>query len=121
MTKPLETGANDGSPAAHSNAARPKGPSHIGWGGMRRRAKNLVGQLPDIGRKQSFYAGIGVSAAVGLGVGILLGSRILRAVLASTVSYAVVEVSRTLVREWMASGREAPVTPAPRTANAGQG
>jgi hypothetical protein len=45
------------------------------------------------------YATIGIACAIGLGTGVLLGSRILRSVLASAVSYAVVELGRAYLRQ----------------------
>ena len=53
--------------------------------------------------KHDPYTALGMAAAAGIGVGILLGSRILRTVIGSAVSYAVIEVARTYVREQMAS------------------
>jgi hypothetical protein len=49
--------------------------------------------------KRSPYAALGVAFAVGMGVGILLGSRILRSVIASAVSYGVIELGRGYLRE----------------------
>lgn len=117
MTKPLETSAGDGAPRENDNAARLKGTSLLRWDGLRRRAKGFLAAMPasvDARVKKSPYGSVALAAGVGVGVGILLGSRVMRAVLASTASYAVVEVSRVLFREWLATGQPpAPTAPRP--------
>jgi hypothetical protein len=50
---------------------------------------NLTEQI-----KREPYAAIGIACAVGLGTGILLGSRLLRSVLSGAVSCAIVELGR---------------------------
>ncbi len=117
MTKPLETGDHAGSPADKTNAARRSRASHVGWNVIRRRAKDLVARMPegvDGSMKKNPYTSVAVAAAVGLGVGILLGSRVLRAVVASTVSYAVVEAARAFLREWMTTGGDGGPAASPR-------
>lgn len=66
------------------------------------RAKSLILGFPsnlDARIKQRPYATLGIACAVGMGAGILLGSRILRSVLVSTVSYALVEAGRAYLRQ----------------------
>jgi hypothetical protein len=118
MTKPLETGAHAGSPAEKTNAARRSRTAHVGWSVIRRRAKDLVAGMPEGvvgGMKKNPYTGVAVAGAVGLGVGILLGSRVLRAVVASTVSYAVVEATRAFLREWVTTGGDGGPAATPRS------
>ena len=50
-----------------------------------------------------------VAAVAGVGFGALLGSRILRTILASTVSYAVVEVARVYLRDRRTERERTPV------------
>ncbi len=67
-----------------------------------RRAKAMFSEFPsglDAQMKRTPYAAVGVAFAIGMGTGILLGSRILRSVLASAVSYGVIEVGRAYVRK----------------------
>ncbi len=52
---------------------------------------------------------LALAAAAGMGMGVVLGSRILRTVLVSTVSYAVVELTRDYIREKMQRPDDAPV------------
>jgi len=63
-----------------------------------RRAKAMFSEFPsglDAQMKRTPYAAVGVAFAIGM----LLGSRILRSVLASAVSYGVIEVGRAYVRK----------------------
>jgi hypothetical protein len=53
----------------------------------------------DAQMKRRPYATLGVAGAIGMGMGILLGSRILRSVLVSAVSLAVVELGRAYMRQ----------------------
>jgi hypothetical protein len=59
--------------------------------------------------KTTPYRTIGVATAVGVGIGVLLGSRILRTVLTSALSYAVVEIAGVYVRDRFASPVAAPI------------
>jgi hypothetical protein len=52
------------------------------------------------------YASVGVACAIGVGAGVLLSHRILRAVLASTVGYAVVEFGRAYLRQNAAAAHD---------------
>ncbi len=82
--------------------AKANGGSHFHWGAFGRRAKDgLYGFPSNLGEqmKRNPYKTLALGVAVGLGLGVVLGSRLLRAVLASTVSYAVVEVARSYLRE----------------------
>jgi hypothetical protein len=70
------------------------------------RAKSLISGFPsnlDAEIKRRPYATIGIACAIGVGTGIVLGSRILRSVLVSVVSYAVVELGRAYLRHAAAS------------------
>lgn len=64
--------------------------------------------------KHDPYKTLGVVAVAGIGVGVLLGSRILRTALTSAVSYAVVELARAYLREHIPG---ADGTPAPTASN----
>ena len=93
--------------------ARTRGPTRIQWTEIARRAKHGVTELQSNfeGRMKSDpYTAVGIAAVAGIGVGIVLGSRILRAAVASAVSYGIVEFARSLVEERipMANGFRAP-------------
>ena len=108
--KSHEAGTDDGSTertGAHANGA-----SWIHWRDVARRAKDGVSGFPsNLGARMQNdpYKTLGLAAAAGLGLGIVLGSRILRTVLASTVSYAVVELARAYLRERVQRPDGAPV------------
>jgi hypothetical protein len=82
--------------------ARPRGPARIQWTEIARRAKHgmsdFQSSLADR-MKRDPYATAGIVAVAGIGVGIVLGSRILRSAVASAVSYGIVEFARSLVEE----------------------
>jgi hypothetical protein len=82
------------------------------WSEVARRAKHglegLPAQLADRARNKPLNA-LGVAAAGGVIVGIVLGSRILRAVVASTLSYAIVEIARGFVHESLGHREDDPV------------
>jgi hypothetical protein len=83
-------------PASHTN-----GSPHIKSGEFARRAKAVISNLPsslDEQMKRSPYTTLCIALAIGVGTGILLGSRILRSVLAGTASYAVIELGRAYLR-----------------------
>jgi hypothetical protein len=66
------------------------------------RARAMLSGLPsnlDAQMKRRPYATLGMAGAIGVGMGILLGSRILRSVLVSAVSLAVVELGRAYMRQ----------------------
>ena len=83
--------------ATHANGSPPIAGREFG-----RRAKAMFSEFPsglNAQMKRSPYAALGVAFAVGMGVGILLGSRILRSVIASAASYGVIELGRAYLRE----------------------
>ena len=93
--------------------ARARGRARIQWTAIARRAKHGITELQSNfeGRmKTDPYATVGAAAVVGIGVGVVLGSRILRTALASAVSYGIVEFARSLVEERIpiANGFRAP-------------
>jgi hypothetical protein len=72
-----------------------------------RRARTVIFELPstlDARMKGSPYKTLGAAFAVGMGAGILLGSRILRSLAVSVVSYAVVELGRAYLRDAVTGG-----------------
>jgi hypothetical protein len=93
--------------------ARARGRARIQWTAIARRAKHGITELQsnfEDRMKTDPYATVGVAAVAGIGVGVVLGSRILRAAVASAVSYGIVEFVRSLVEERIpiASGFRAP-------------
>jgi ElaB/YqjD/DUF883 family membrane-anchored ribosome-binding protein len=75
-----------------------------------RRTIATLSTLPsslDAQMKGRPYAAFGVALAIGVGTGILLRSRILRSVIASAASYAVIELGRAYLRETKAATRAA--------------
>jgi hypothetical protein len=108
--KSQEAGTDNGS--TERTGAHANGTSRIHWRDVARRAKDSVSGFPaNLGdrMKNDPYKTLGLAAAAGIGVGIVLGSRILRTVLTGTVSYAVVELARAYVRERMQRPDGAPV------------
>lgn len=83
-------------------AKQANGSSHTKRHPFARRAKTMISELPsslDAQLKHSPYTTLGIALAVGMGTGILIGSRILRSVLASAVSYAAIELGRAYLRQ----------------------
>jgi hypothetical protein len=72
------------------------------------RAKAIFSGLPsnlDAQIKRRPYTTLGMAGAIGMGMGILLGPRILRSVLSGVVSLAVVELGRAYMRQSAAQVR----------------
>jgi ElaB/YqjD/DUF883 family membrane-anchored ribosome-binding protein len=91
--------------AAHAN-----GSPHIKSREFARRAKAMFSNLPsslDEQMKHHPYTTFGIALAIGMGAGILLGSRILRSVLAGAASYAVIEFGRAYLRQPVAGAQQA--------------
>jgi hypothetical protein len=89
-------------PPADSAATHGNGSPGTKRNDFTRRAMEVVAGFPsnlDAQIKRKPYATLGIACAIGMGTGILLGSRILRAVLASTVSYALVDLARAYLRQ----------------------
>jgi hypothetical protein len=101
----MNTEGTDADVNSNPNGATPadaNGKSHTVGTGFRSRVKKLLSQFPsrlDEEIRRSPYKTLGVACAVGLGAGVLLSSRILRTVLGSALSYAVVEIARAYLRE----------------------
>jgi hypothetical protein len=71
------------------------------------QAKALMSDFPanlDAAIRSNPYRVLGIACAVGLGAGILTGSRILRSVLVSGLSYAAVEFGRAYLRQRTSRG-----------------
>jgi hypothetical protein len=101
-TERRETHRNPNEPTAtHANGSPPTASREFG-----RRAKAMFSDFPsglDAQMKRSPYAALGIVFAIGMGTGILLGSRILRSVLASAASYGVIEFGRAYLRDTASS------------------
>lgn len=81
---------------------RANGSSRISSREFARRAKALISKLPsslDAQMARSPYTTLGIAIAIGVGAGMLFGSRILRSVLASAASYAAIELARGCLRQ----------------------
>ncbi len=81
------------------------GSSRIDTRKLASRAQAAISALPsriDAEMKRRPYATLGIACAAGLGVGILLGTRVMRTVFAGVVTYAVVELGLAFVREQVA-------------------
>jgi hypothetical protein len=67
-----------------------------------RRAISVLSDLPsniEVEIKQNPYAALGIACGIGMGAGLLLGSRILRSALVTAVSYAFVELGRSYLQD----------------------
>jgi len=67
-----------------------------------RRAMSVLSDLPsniEVEIKQNPYAVLGIACGIGVGAGLLLGSRILRSALVTAVSYAFVELGRSYLQD----------------------
>ncbi|HTB78289.1 MAG TPA: hypothetical protein VK762_33825 [Polyangiaceae bacterium] len=85
--------------ATHTRA---NGADRIQWTELARRVKHGVSELQSSfgdRMKHDPYTTVGIAALAGIGVGIVLGSRILRTAVTSAVSYGIVEFARSLVEE----------------------
>ena len=107
MTSPEANGhdAVKGDGETDQKSTPVKGAAGVQWRELARRAQNGFSGFPSNlaeQMKKAPYKTLGLAVAAGMGVGLVLGSRILRAVLASTASYAVVEIARLYVRERLA-------------------
>ena len=85
--------------ATHTRA---NGADRIQWTELARRVKHGVSELQsNFGERMKHdpYTTVGIAAIAGIGVGIILGSRILRTAVTSAVSYGIVEFARSLVED----------------------
>ena len=67
-----------------------------------RRAVSILSDLPssiESGIKQNPYRALGIACGIGIGAGVLLGSRVLRSALVTAVSYAFVELGRAYIQD----------------------
>jgi hypothetical protein len=83
--------------APHANGTSATKPTELV-----RRAKAVVTALPsrvDAQLKANPYATLAVACAVGVGLGVVLSSRILRSALASAATFAAVELTRSFLRQ----------------------
>ena len=67
-----------------------------------RRAISVLSDLPsniEVEIKQNPYAALGIACGIGMGAGLLLGSRVLRSALVTAVSYAFVELGRSYLQD----------------------
>jgi hypothetical protein len=97
----------------NETSVRAAGAPRIQWTEIIRRVKSGVTELQsniENKTKDDPYAALGITAAAGVGVGIVFGSRILRTALVSALSYGIVEFARSLIEERvpMANGYRAP-------------
>jgi len=101
--------AADGNLDANDTAARHANSGHHARrSDFVRRAKAAVGDLPsrlDQGIKNNPYTVLVATCAVGMGVGVVLSSRIVRAILTSAATVVAVELTRALLRETLPRGR----------------
>lgn len=92
---------------SHSNGAstNPDAPARTFV--FARRVKSFLSEVPgqfQAQLKQYPYRTLGIACAVGLGAGIVFGSRILRTVAASAASAVIVELGRTYLLHEIAEG-----------------
>jgi len=68
---------------------------------LRGSVEAMIGEWPvriDAQMKRAPLTTLGFALAIGLGAGVVLSSRIMRAALASAASYAMIEVARTVLQ-----------------------
>jgi ElaB/YqjD/DUF883 family membrane-anchored ribosome-binding protein len=82
-------------------AAQSNGSSRIKNRDLVRRAKTIIYEPSNLDAqlKSSPYATLGIALGIGMGAGILLGSRILGSVVVTAASYATVEIGRKYLRQ----------------------
>jgi ElaB/YqjD/DUF883 family membrane-anchored ribosome-binding protein len=99
------TGADAKGKKGESSARHANGGHRTEWNEVARRATEMIRGFPaslDEHLKRNPYATLGIACAIGVGVGVLIGTRVLRTVVASAVSLAAVELGRAWVRQVMA-------------------
>ena len=92
-------GMNSSEDTAH---ARTRGPARIQWTEIARRAKHGISDFQSSladRMKRDPYTTVSIVAVAGIGVGVVLGSRILRSAVASAISYGIIELTRSLVED----------------------
>ncbi len=88
--------------AAKTTGTKSNGSPPVGNGEFARRARAVFSDFPsglDAQMRSSPYVVLGIAFGIGMGAGVLLGSRILRSVLTSTISYAAIEIGRSWLRD----------------------
>lgn len=86
--------------SAHSDAETRREPQRASGRAFPRGAESFLSMLPtDLSEKlkRNPYRALGIACAVGVGAGVVLGSRILRSAVASATSRAIVELGRTFL------------------------
>jgi hypothetical protein len=97
---------------AEPSGTHRKGASRIRWSEVARRVRNGLSGLPSSvadQMKRAPYRTILVAAVAGVGIGVLLGSRVLRTILVSSLSYAVVEITRVYIRDRLTDHDDTPM------------
>ena len=97
---------------AEQSGTHRKGASRIRWSELARRIRNGLSALPQSmadQMKTAPYRTIVVATAAGVGIGVLLGSRVLRTILASSLSYAVIEIARVYIRDRVTDRDDTPM------------
>jgi len=87
---------------AEQSGTHRKGASRSRWSELARRVRDGLSGLPQSVADQAKtapYRTILVATAAGVGIGVLLGSRVLRAILASSLSYVAVELARVYIQD----------------------
>jgi len=103
-----------------SRASHANGASRTEWNVIARRASEIFKGFPtnlEEQMKRNPYATLAIACAVGGAAGVLLGTRILRTVVASAVSYGALELGRSFLRQVIAEANGS--SPTARSASHG--
>jgi hypothetical protein len=102
ITLAAEAGIMNTEKTETDNPKHSNGDPGIASRGLASGAKRVLSGFPsnlDAQIKLRPYATLGIAGAIGMGAGILLGSRILRSALASVASYMAVDLARKYFRQ----------------------